>query len=111
KTIRDGRSHCAPCAVSTATERLVAAAQCGRTLAHSLQARSKRANTQRRNAIAQHSWNALSQPTWLTDQVYSEKIFPLLAHTSTSAIANQIGISRAYAIRIRQGWRPHPRHW
>jgi hypothetical protein len=30
---------------------------------------------------------------------------------SSSAIASQIGVSRWYAGRIRQGYVPHPRHW
>jgi hypothetical protein len=30
---------------------------------------------------------------------------------SSSAIASRIGVSRWYAGRIRQGYRPHPRHW
>lgn len=111
KTIRRGGSHCAQCAVSGATEHLIAAAQLGRKLAQTPEARAKRASTQRRNAIAQHSWTASSQPAWLTDQLYSEKIQPRLARTSSSAIARRIGVSRWYAGRIRQGYRPHPRHW
>jgi hypothetical protein len=30
---------------------------------------------------------------------------------SSSAIASRIGVSRWYAGRIREGYRPHPRHW
>ena len=48
---------------------------------------------------------------WLTEDVYSRKIQPLLAGMSTSAIASNIGVSRWYASRIRKGYRPHPRHW
>jgi hypothetical protein len=51
------------------------------------------------------------QPAWLTEQVFSEKIQPALAQTSASAIAKRIGVSRWYAGRIREGYRPHPRHW
>jgi hypothetical protein len=57
------------------------------------------------------SWTASSQPAWSTEDVYSLKIQPLLAGVSTSAIASKIGVSRWYAGRIRQGYRPHPRHW
>jgi hypothetical protein len=42
---------------------------------------------------------------------YAGKIQPLLASTSASAIARQISVSRWYAGRIREGYRPHPRHW
>jgi hypothetical protein len=51
-------------------------------------------------------------PRWLTDQLYSQKIQPLLANISTSVIASSIGVSRCYAGNIRKGrFRPHPRHW
>ena len=111
KVIRNERKHCARCAVSAATEHLAAGARIGRKLAHTPEATSRRAATQRRNAIAQHSWRPSNQPAWLTDQVYSTEIQPRIAHTSTSDIAKQIGVSRWYAGRIRKGYRPHARHW
>jgi hypothetical protein len=43
--------------------------------------------------------------------VFSEKIQPALAKASASAIAKTIGVFRWYAGRIREGYRPHPRHW
>src|SRR5437867_12932272 len=39
------------------------------------------------------------------------RIQPLLAVLSTSVIRSSIGVSRWYAGRIREGYRPHPRHW
>jgi len=36
---------------------------------------------------------------------------PLLLNVATSVIRSSIGVSRWYASRIRQGYRPHPRHW
>ena len=111
KTIRDGRNHCANCAVTGATERLVKAAQVGRIASHSPEALAKEAESQRQHARARSSWNPSSQPAWLTPELYSEKIQPLLAAASSSAIASRIGVSRWYAGRIREGYRPHPRHW
>jgi len=43
--------------------------------------------------------------------VFSQQIQPPLATISASAIRSQIGVSRWYAGRIREGYRPHPRHW
>jgi hypothetical protein len=43
--------------------------------------------------------------------LFSQKVQPLLASVSTSVIRSRIGVSRWYAGRIRQGYRPHPRHW
>jgi hypothetical protein len=50
-------------------------------------------------------------PAWLTPELFSQKIQPLLARVSTSVIRSRIDVSRWYASRIRQGSRPHPRHW
>lgn len=111
KAIRPERTHCADCAVPAATERLADAAQLGRLVAQGAEAREKRSRTQRRQTKACWSWEPSSQPAWLTQDVYSHEIQPLLAKTSASAIASVIGVSRCYAGRIRKGYRPHPRHW
>jgi hypothetical protein len=47
-------SRCATCAIQTATEHLLVAAQRGRAIAHGPEASAKQAETQRRNALAQH---------------------------------------------------------
>jgi CRISPR-associated endonuclease Cas1 len=111
KPIRDEHTHCAQCAVDGATARLADAARLGRLASRTPQARAKQGATQRKQCNAQVSWSASSQPQWLTENFYSEKIQPLLARASTSAIARNIGISRNHAARIRKGYRPHPRHW
>jgi CRISPR-associated endonuclease Cas1 len=111
KTIQDGRTNCARCSVDDATKNMLDAARIGRQTANSPEAQVKRANTQRRNALAQHAWKPSDHPAWLTEKFYSEKVQPLLSAISASAIARQISISRWYAGRIREGYRPHPRHW
>jgi CRISPR-associated endonuclease Cas1 len=111
KRIKDGRIHCSDCAVATATQRLVDAARFGRVAAQTPDARKKHAESERRHALARSSWDPASQPTWLTKELFSEKIQPLLANVSTSSIRSQIGVSQWYASRIRKGYRPHPRHW
>jgi CRISPR-associated endonuclease Cas1 len=111
KTIRTGRIDCGKCAIEGATKRLAAAARIGRVEGHTLKALAKEAESQRQHAKARSSWAASSQPSWLTSEVYSEKIQPLLPHVSTSTIASRIGVSRWYAGKIRRGYRPHPRHW
>jgi CRISPR-associated endonuclease Cas1 len=111
KAISRERTHCAECAISSATKRLVRAAQAGRVAARGPESRAKRSSTQRRQTKACWDWKASSQPTWLTPGFYAERIQPLLAVASTSAIAARIGVSRWYAGLIRRGNRPHPRHW
>jgi CRISPR-associated endonuclease Cas1 len=111
KTIQDGRANCAPCAVGDATKNMIDAARIGRASANSPEAQAKRANTQRKNALAQHAWKSSDQPAWLTEKFYAGKVQPLLASMSASVIARRISVSRWYAGRIREGYRPHPRHW
>jgi CRISPR-associated endonuclease Cas1 len=111
KTIKDGRVNCATCAVDGATKNMLDAARIGRQTANGPEAQVKRANTQCKNALAQRSWNPSVQPAWLTERFLMTKIQPLLAKMSASAIARKISVSRWYAGRIREGYRPHPRHW
>jgi hypothetical protein len=111
KPIRAERNHCANCAVDGATERLVAAARMGRVAASSPEARAKHVASRRRHAEACSAWDPSSQPAWLTSEVFLKQIQPQLANVATSAIRSRIGVSRWYAGRIREGYRPHPRHW
>jgi hypothetical protein len=111
KTIQDRRTNCDRCAVDNATTNMVAAALIGRQTAHGPEAQLKRANTQCKNALAQHAWKPSDNPPCLTDKFYSASVQPLLAATSSSAIARQISVSRWYAGRSARGYRPHPRHW
>jgi CRISPR-associated endonuclease Cas1 len=111
KPIRAERNHCANCAIDGATERLVNAARTGRVAARSPEARAKHVASRQRHAQACSEWDASAQPAWLTSEVFSQQIQPLLANIPTAAIRSRIGVSRWYAGKIRQGYRPHPRHW
>ena len=111
KSISPGREHCANCATSLATERLAIASRLGRTAAQTPEAQAKQAASQRRHSKARSLWDESSQPAWLTSELFSQKIQPLLSDVATSVIRSSIGVSRWYASRIRQGYRPHPRHW
>ena len=103
--------HCAHCAISGATERFVNAARIGLVAAQNPEARVRHAESERRHALARSSWDASSQPAWLTSEFFSQQVHPLLAKFSTSTICRRIGVSRWYASRVRQGYKPHPRHW
>src|SRR5713101_204310 len=111
KPIKPERNHCANCAIDAATERLVDAARIGRVAARSPEARAKHVASRRRHAVECSQWNESKQPAWLTRKVFAQKIQPLLTNIPTSAIQSRIGVSRWYAGKIRQGYRPHPRHW
>ena len=111
KAVQRDAMHCAECAVDVATKRLVEVARAGRVAGHTPEAIAKEAATHRKHAQARVAWNPAKQPAWLTEQVFSEEIQPALAQASATAIAKRIGVSRWYAGRIREGYRPHPRHW
>jgi CRISPR-associated endonuclease Cas1 len=111
KTITNGRTNCAGCAISGATERLVSVAELGRVAARTPEARAKHVASRRRHGQACSEWDASKQPVWLTSKLFSQQIQPLLANIPTSVIRSRIGVSRWYAGQIRRGYRPHPRHW
>jgi hypothetical protein len=111
KAIGAGRRNCGNCAVSPATERLAIASRLGRAAAQTPEALAKQADSQRRHSRARSSWDKSTLPAWLTPELFAQKIQPLLSNVATSVIRSRIGVSRWYASRIRQGYRPHPRQW
>ena len=111
ETVKGDSTNCTGCDVEVATKRLVEAARAGRVAGHTPKAIAKEAATHRKHAQAKAAWNPAKQPSWLTEQFFSEKIQPVLAQASATAIAKRIGVSRWYAGHIREGYRPHPRHW
>lgn len=111
KKIRSDSRTCVQCGVPTSTKNMLSAAQVGRLTANGPEAQAKRATKARKNALAQHSWKESDQPAWLTPDLFAGKIQPLLSNVSMSAIRSALGVSKWYASKIRQGYRPHPRHW
>jgi CRISPR-associated endonuclease Cas1 len=111
KPIRKEHEHCGACAVNNATEHLLKGARSGRIAARTPEARAKHSESARKHAVARSSWDASSQPTWLTQDCFSKKIQPLLSDIPSSKIRSCIGVSHWYASKIRQGYCPHPRHW
>lgn len=91
---------------------MIAAARLGRVAAQGPEARAKLEETGRKQALARFAWDSSTQPKWLTAELFSEKIQPLLAHITLSTIQSRLGVSVYYASQIRKGQRiPHPRHW
>ena len=108
-SVKGDRDYCTACGLVVSTEKIREVGKDGRAAAQSAQAQANRAETQRRNAIAQHAWKNSSG---LTEQTYDQEIQPGLSKLSISAIATALGVSWSYAADIRRGKRrPHPRHW
>jgi CRISPR-associated endonuclease Cas1 len=111
KTIQQRSTNCGECELDTATKRLVDVARIGRIAARKPDARAKHVASRRQHAVACSKWNESKQPAWLTSELFSQRIQPLLAKIPTAAIRARIDVSRWYSGKIRQGYRPHPRHW
>jgi CRISPR/Cas system-associated endonuclease Cas1 len=109
--IPSSSNHCGKCNIQNATERIVEISRAGRIAGHSPEAIAKEAATHRRLRKAQRDWKATDQPDWLTERFFRDEVQPRLSQLSGTAIANQIGVSRWYGSRIRDGYVPHPRHW
>jgi len=104
--------QCFACASESNTASLARAAHIGRIAAHTPEAQGKRAETQRRNALAQHAWKSSDLPVWLNEATYRDKIQPRLGGVSVSILSSALRVSGVYAANIRAGKRvPHARHW
>ena len=87
------------------------AARIGRQTANGPETQLKRANTQRKNALAQHAWKPTDQPAWLTEKFYMTKIQPVL--TAMSAIrhcSTDLGFALLRWTHSR-GLPTEKRHW
>ena len=87
-------------------------AKIGRIASQAPGPKARRAETQRRHALAKLAWQPSSLPAWLNEETYTTKIQPLLAGIANPVIMSALGVSVTYAVAIRAGRRrPHPRHW
>jgi CRISPR-associated endonuclease Cas1 len=111
KEIQRRSKRCLPCLGETLPERLRGLSPKGRVLSHTEEAEAKRAKTQLANHRALLSWSPSDQPSWLTSEFFKEMIHPSVESLSVAVIAHGLGVSRGYAIEIRRGRVPHPRHW
>ena len=109
--IRDESKTYLRCAIPNSIKNMLSAARIGRLTANSPEAQAKRAIKVRKSALAQHAWQPSDQPAWLTPELFVQNIQPLLVSVSISDIRKALGVSKWYASKIRQGYRPHPRHW
>jgi CRISPR-associated endonuclease Cas1 len=112
KPVAKGSAHCANCSIEVSRARMLELAKRGRVASKSPKSRARVAATQRRQAAARSGWQPSSQPAWLTEETYTQRIEPLLVSSSISEIATALKVSVPYAASIRAGrHRPHPRHW
>lgn len=98
KQLEGQRTNCYECSREINRERITNAAFSGRVAAQRPGAKAKRAATVRINTQAAWDWNPSDQPAWLTKRYYSEKIQPILASKSSTAIASLLNVS--FSMRV-----------
>jgi len=110
-SVKRDRDYCAACGLVISTDKILEVGEAGRVAAQNPEAQASRAETQRRNAIAQQAWKSSKQDA-LNMETYVREIQPRLRQLTISAIATALSVSWSYAADIRRGRRrPHPRHW
>jgi hypothetical protein len=110
--IKHGGIYCRICNAEVSKSHLVGMSAAARKASHSAESQTRRKETQRRNALAQHGWIAAEHPKWLDQETYVDRISPRLSGLTASAIASAIQVSVGYADSIRKGKvHPHARHW
>ena len=108
KIVCRGKRYCQRCAVAVTNEHF----DVGRKQGKRLDYIAKRANTMRKHREQIRAWNPLDLPSWLTIDVYKNRIVPALAHVPKSEIRRKLGVSEPYSSYIKSGQRiPHQRHW
>jgi CRISPR-associated endonuclease Cas1 len=111
-TIDPRSTYCLTCFNAISRDNIVEVARVGRVTSQSPEAQVRRSQSQKRQAAARQKWVASDHPAWLTPEVYTHKIQPLLRNVTITAIASALGVSAPYAASIRAGKRhPHERHF
>jgi CRISPR-associated endonuclease Cas1 len=110
-SVKRDRDYCTECGLVVSTDKILEVGDAGRLAAQSPDAQASRAETQRRNAVAQREWKKTEGQS-TNPKMYEREIQPRLSKISISAIATALCVSWSYAADIRKGKRrPHARHW
>jgi CRISPR-associated endonuclease Cas1 len=97
-------------AIALATKQIMAAE--GKDPAHGGEAAKKRGGANREHLRLNKEWETLNERLLITEEEFLAQISPQLTILTTKQICELMGVSRAYATKVRSGERvPHPRHW
>ena len=105
-SVKADRDYCAVCGLVNSTEKILEVGEAGRAAAQSAQAQASRAETQRRNTIAQQVWKSSSGLSF-SHEMYDREIRPQLRRISISALATALSVSWSYAAEIRRASAAH----
>lgn len=104
--------YCGACAVDAAKKTMADIASLRHMKPKSKKEKAYLSKVLSNHAVANTWWNPSSQPSWLTEECYVQRIQPLLRTKKNREIAEAIQVSELYAGFIRSGRRrPHQRHW
>src|SRR5207302_11263177 len=76
--IKSAYKYCRKCTPIIWRENVRKAAKIGRQNTHKPEAQARRAETQRRQSAALKAWNPPTQPAWLDEKFYRERVQPRL---------------------------------
>ena len=111
KELNKGK-HCSACRVIASRENMQLALMKWHATPKTSPAKKRAFKRMSEHAVALTWWSPASQPLWLTEKFYVEKIQPRLPKLRVSDLASTLKISKSYAALIRSDKkRPHPRHW
>jgi CRISPR-associated endonuclease Cas1 len=104
--------YCRSCAVEASRETMAQVALLGHAKPKRKTAREHISKALSDHAVANSWWEPSSQPNWLNEECYVQRIQPQLRTKKVKEIAEAMRVSKPYASFVRSGRRrPHPRHW
>jgi CRISPR-associated endonuclease Cas1 len=104
--------YCRSCAVEISRENMAQVALIGHAKPRTPREKARVSKVLSDHAVAISWWSPSSQPAWLNEECYVQKIQPKLRTIRVREIAKALKVSQPYAAFIRSGRRrPHPRHW
>jgi hypothetical protein len=104
--------YCRSCAVEVSKENMARVALVGHSRPKTSKVKARISKALSDHAVANSWWFPSSQPAWLNEAFYAQKIQPQLRTVKIREIAHALQVSQPYAAFIRSGRRrPHPRHW
>ena len=103
--------YCKSCAVEVSRENMAQVALISHVRPKTQRVKARISKKISDHAVANTWWDPKSQPNWLTEEYYVQRIQPLLRGKKVREIAEAMHVSHPYAAFIRSGRRrPHPRH-
>jgi len=104
--------YCRACAAEAARRTMADIASLSHLKPKSKKEKARLSRVLSNHAVATTWWDPSSQPKWLNEECYVQKIQPWLRTVKVREMSEAMHVSKPYAAQVRAGRRrPHPRHW